>query len=193
MQCFQGISIDFGFMVQHSSNSEQVQQLTGLHGETCYCLITDHYSGMLHGAVFHSKAPPIEFLNTWLAQYSLPNSIADKYVRFNLSGELGCCTEVVKLFQHAGYAVEPTAPNSSHQNGPSERPHRSIAEGLQVMLGGTALETKFWPYAFEHYLCLYNVTIHNSQQVSPYTLCTGKKPDLSLLCTFGCWVYALPP
>ena len=80
MQCFQGISIDFGFMVQHSSNSEQVQQLTGLHGETCYCLITDHYSGMLHGAVFHSKIPPMEFLNTWLAQYGLPNSIADKYV-----------------------------------------------------------------------------------------------------------------
>jgi len=79
-QCFQGISIDFGFMVQHSSNSERVQQLTGLHGETCYCLITDHYSGMLHGAVFHSKAPPIEFLNTWLAPYGLPNSVADKYV-----------------------------------------------------------------------------------------------------------------
>jgi len=55
------------------------------------------------------------------------------------------------------------------------------------------LETKFWPYSFEHYLRLYNVTVHNSQQASPYTLCTGKKPDLSLLHTFGCWVYALPP
>jgi len=66
-QCFQGVSIDFGFMVQCSSNSEHVHQLTGLHGETCYCLITDHYSGMLHGAVFHLKAPPLGFLNTWLA------------------------------------------------------------------------------------------------------------------------------
>jgi len=74
------ISIDFGFMVQHSSNSEWVQQLTGLHGETCYCLITDHYSGILHSAVFPSKSPLIEFLNTWLAQYGLPNSVADKYV-----------------------------------------------------------------------------------------------------------------
>jgi len=66
-QCFQGVSIDFGFMVQYSSNSEHVCQLTGLHGETCYCLITDHYSGMLHGAAFCSKAPPIGFLNIWLA------------------------------------------------------------------------------------------------------------------------------
>jgi len=122
-QCFQGISVDFGFMVQCSSNSNRVRQLTGRHGETCYCLITDHYSGMLHGTIFHSKAPPIEFLNTWLAQYGLPNSIADKYVRFDLGGELGCCTDVVKLFQQAGYAVEPTAPDSSHQNGPGECPH----------------------------------------------------------------------
>ncbi len=180
-------------MVQCSSNSEPVCQLTGLHGETCYCLITDHYSGMLHGAVFRSKAPPIEFLNTWLAQYGLSNSVADKYVCFDLGGELGHCTEVIALFQHAGYAVEPTAPDSSHQNGPGECPHHSIAEGLQVMLGGAALEPKFWPYAFEHYLCLNNVTVHHSQQASPYTLCTGKKPNLSLLRTFGCHVYALPP
>jgi len=58
-QCFHGISIDFGFMVQHSSNSECVHQLTGLHGETCYCLITDHYSGMLHGAI--SRLHPSSF------------------------------------------------------------------------------------------------------------------------------------
>jgi len=61
------------------------------------------------------------------------------------------------------------------------------------MLGGAALEPKFWPYAFEHYLCLYNVMAHHSQRASPYTICTGKKPNLGLLCTFGCHVYALPP
>jgi len=59
------------------------------------------------------------------------------------------------------------------------------------MLGSAALEPKFWPYNFEHYLFLYNVTVHHSQQASPYTLCTRKKPNLSLLCTFGCHVYAL--
>jgi len=61
------------------------------------------------------------------------------------------------------------------------------------MLGGAALESKFWPYAFEHYLRLYNVTVHHSQSASPYTICMGNKPNLSLLWTFGCCVYALPP
>jgi len=89
--------------------------------------------------------------------------------------------------------VELTTPDSSYQNGPGKCPCCSIAEGLQFMLGSAAHEPKFWPYAFEHYLHLYNVTVHHSQQASPYTLCTGKKPNLSLLCTFGCPVYALPP
>jgi len=85
---------------------------------------------MLHGAVFCSKAPPLDFLNTWLAWYGLPNTVSDKYVRFDLGGELGWCTEVVELFHLAGYAIETTAPDSSHHNGPGKHPHCSIAEGL---------------------------------------------------------------
>jgi len=173
-------------MVQQSLNSDCVQQLTGLNGETCYCLIVDHFSGMLHGAVFQSKAPPIKFLNNWLACYGASNAIADKYVQFDLGGELGRCAEVVTLFQNARYAIEPTAPDLLHQNGPGEHPHWSIAESLRAILGGAGLYPKFWPYAFEHYLRLYNVTVHRLQSASPYTLCTGRKPDLSLLRTFGC-------
>ena len=57
--CNQGISIDFGFMVQRSKNSKsQHTILVGINGETCYyALITDHYSGRLYGRAFASKAP----------------------------------------------------------------------------------------------------------------------------------------
>jgi len=137
---------------------------------------------MVQSSIPKLHPPPITFLNTWLAQYGLANSDADKYICFDLGGELGHCMDIVELFQHAGYAMEPTAPDSSHQNDPGEH---SIAEGLWAMLGGSALEPKFWPYAFEHYLHLYNVTIHHSQQASPYTICMGNKPNLSLLWTFG--------
>jgi hypothetical protein len=62
-QCNQGVSIDFGFMVQKSSaDSARVKRLQGLHGKTCYCLITNHYSGCLFGETFCSKAPPLDFL-----------------------------------------------------------------------------------------------------------------------------------
>jgi hypothetical protein len=98
----------------------------------------------------------------------------------------------MKLFETAGYKVEATAPDSSHQNGPGERPHRTIADAIRTMLAGAALTPKFWPYAFHHFLRLYNVTIHGANSASPFELCTGRKPDLSLLRVFGCRVYALP-
>ena len=54
------------------------------------------------------------------------------------------------------------------------------------------LAPRFWPYAFHHFICLYNVTPHGNQSTSPYKIETGEKPDLCHLRIFGCCVYALP-
>jgi hypothetical protein len=37
------------------------------------------------------------------------------------------------------------------------------------------------------------MTIHGDQVKTPYELCSGRKPDLSRLRTFGCRVYVEPP
>ena len=107
-----------------------------------------------------TRPPPVDFLNRWLVLHGLPSDVPDKYVRLDQGGDLGRCEEVVTLFQQAGYSVEPTASASSHQNGPGERPHQTIGDALCAMLGGADLPPKFWPYAFHHWLHLYNVTIH---------------------------------
>ncbi len=195
-ECYQGISVDFGFIVQQSKNSERMQRLQGLHGETCYCLITDHYSGTIWGRCFSSKSAPIDFLDQWLRRYALPKAHngangEGKYVRLDGGGELGGNHEVKSLFENAGYAVEVTAPDSSHQNGPGERPHRSIGEALRAMLSGAGLHAKFWPYAFQHYVRLYNLVPHAGKLESPYQITNGKVPDLRFLRTFGCRVYTM--
>ena len=202
-QCNQGLSIDFGFIVQKSkkgltsssmssTDTTRFERLRGLNGETCYCLIVDHFSGTLYGETFCSKAPPLDFINRWLAQHGLPKEILGKYVRFDLGGELGRSPAVVALFNKAGYTEEPTAPDSSHQNGPGERPHQTIADALRAMLGGAALQPKFWPYAFQHFIRLYNVTVHRGHSASPFEICSGLRPNLRFLRVFGCRVYALP-
>ena len=61
------------------------------------------------------------------------------------------------------------------------------------MLLGSALPAKFWPYAFHHFIRLYNVTPHGTNDASPYTMRTGRIPDLGFLRTFGCRIRCLPP
>jgi hypothetical protein len=120
------------------------------------------------------------------------DAIPDCYVRFDLGGELGHSPAVVKIFEDAGYTVEPTAPDSSHQNAPGERPHQTIGDALWAMLGGADLAASFWPYAFHHHLQLYNVTVHGDRTKSPFEIVRGVKPLLPYLRTFGCRVYVLP-
>ena len=190
--CNQGLSIDTGFIVQKSNNSARMERLTGLHGETCYVLITDHFSGALYGGTFATKAPPVDYINRWLAKHGRGKDVANKYVRMDLGGDLGKSTDIRNHFEEAGYVVEPTAPDSSHQNGPGERPHRTIKDALRSILYGAGLPLKFWPYTFHHYLRLYNVVPRGTRTLSSFEIRTGSPPDLQYLRTFGCKVSALP-
>ncbi|KAI2496066.1 retrotransposon [Fragilaria crotonensis] len=188
--CHQGLSIDFGFMVQKSRDTTRHTNLVGLNGETCYVLLTDHYSGRIHGRAFATKAPPVEWLNSWLA--SNAPDCADKYVRMDGGGELGKCREIHKTFTNFGYVVELTGPDASHQNGPGERPHQTIGDALRAMLSGANLQPNFWPYAFYHYLRLYNVVPHGDRPSNPYEMCGLPLPNLTKLRTFGCRVHVRP-
>jgi hypothetical protein len=128
--------------VQSSKDSERVRRLSGLNGETCYVLLLDHFSDTLYGAALRSKAPPIEWLTKWLATKGAGTTVDSKYVRMDLGGELGRCQEVLQLFTQAGYAVEPTARNSSPQNKRIERPYRDIYKSIRAMLSGASLASR---------------------------------------------------
>jgi hypothetical protein len=108
-------------------------------------------------------------------------------------GELGKCHEIRDTFTNFGYQVQLTGPDSSHQNGPGERPHQTIGDALRAMLTGADLRPSFWPYAFYHYIRLYNFIPHGLRPSSPHELCGGGQlPDLSKLRTFGCRVHVRP-
>jgi len=184
---YQGLSIDFGFVVQASADTARYKRLVGLNGETCYCLITDHCTGTLHGQSFCSKAPPVDFIKYFLADHADP-TVRGKYVRMD-RGEL-TSSQILELFQHYGYEVQITGADASTMNGAGERPHRTIATAMRTMLSGAGLPPKFWPYCFAYILRLYNLTVHEGQTKTPYELKTGKRPNLSYLRTFGCRVYA---
>jgi hypothetical protein len=190
---WQGIGIDFGFVVQSSKNMERVSTLSGLNGEKCFVLLTDHCTGTTHGQVFCNKEPPVAFLNQWLRKHGCKADIEDRYVRFDGGGELGNCQEIRDLFSNAGYKIEPTAPKSSSQNGPVERPIQTIKRMMVSMLTGSRLPIAFWPYAFHHATRLYNVIPHGTKTKSPMQQLIGEELDLSYLRIFGCRVKVIPP
>ena len=68
-------------------------------------------------------------------------------------GELFNNPEVKNLLTKSGHAIHPTGADSSHQNGPAERGHRSVADTTRANLS-----PKFWPCAFCHTLRVRNAT-----------------------------------
>ena len=146
-------------MVQTSDDTTRYKELLGCNREMCYILIVDHHSGALHSKALHNKAPPVEWLNNWLAA-NAPRNIGGKYVCFDQGGELGKCDDVARLFQHYGYDIQFTGTDASHQNGPVVCPHQDIGNAMHAMLAGANLPAEFWPNAFEHHLQLHNSSIH---------------------------------
>jgi hypothetical protein len=86
--------------------------LVGVNGETCYVLLTDHFSGRFFNRAFATKAPPVDWINSWLANNS--PQCSDKYVRVDGGGELGKCRDIHRTFSNFRYAVELTGPDLSH-------------------------------------------------------------------------------
>ena len=184
-------SVDMAFIIQKSKNSDRYIDNIGLKGETCYVLITDYFSGMVHGKVLVNKGPPLLYFNQWLARFS--PDIPNKTVRFDQGGELGRCRRVTDLFQQFGYTIQLTGADSSHQNGSVERSHRTIGNMIRSLLHGAELSRRFWPYAFYHALFLMNRIPHHDKPSPPITMCSSKRFSLESLRVFGCRVYVRLP
>ncbi|KAI2495082.1 hypothetical protein MHU86_19437 [Fragilaria crotonensis] len=181
-ECYQGVSIDFGFMVQKSRDSERHNNLVGLNGETCYVLLTDHYSGRLFGRAFATKAPPIEWINSWLASNAPAPTNMSAWTEAANWANVARSTELSRTLDTRWNSQDQTP----HQNGPGERPHQTIGDALRTMLSGADLRPNFWPYAFYHYIRLYNFVPHGDRPSSPYEMCGAPLPNLAKLRTFGC-------
>ena len=58
------------------------------------------------------------------------------------------------------FILETTAPDTSHQNGMGERPHRTLKERVRCLLYCAAFGIEFWSDGLLHSVWLYNRTFH---------------------------------
>ena len=188
---YQGLSVDFSFSGTKSKNKDRERDYLGFNGETSWILVTDHFTRRHHGDTRLSKASPLAWLRHFLKNHSprMPN----KYVYLDQGGELFKNPAVRQLFKEFDYDIRPTGADASNQNGPVERAHLTIGNGIRAMLHGANMDVRFWPYAFHHFLRIKNAIPSKDQSKSPYTLATGKVDDFTGFRTFGCRVWVRPP
>ena len=115
-----------------SKNKERVLDYEGLHGETSLLLIKYHFSPFIEGTTHCSNAVPMQELRNFLHNYC-PGKGAGRYVYVVQGGELYQSPKVRKLFKHHGFEVRPADADSSHQNGPVERHHRTVVDGMRAI------------------------------------------------------------
>jgi hypothetical protein len=134
----QGISMDFGFIVQQSKEIELYKRFQGINGETAYLIVADNCTDVLWGITTSGKAPPIAWMNRWFAQYK-PFSAPFYYTVMDEGVDMSKNPDVLGLLEKRGYDVRPTALDSSFQNAPGERPHQDRGTSLRAMLHGASL------------------------------------------------------
>ena len=190
-QPYQGLSIDFSFSGMKSANSDRRIDYEGINGETAWIVVSDHFTGIKHGDTRISKTAPLHWLEHFFSQYN--PKCKGKYVYLDQGGELFNNPDVRNLFATYKYEILPTGTDASHQNGPVERAHRTLANSMRALLTGANLPIKFWPYAFYHSMRLANAFPERGDDLSPLEKATGTRENLSSFRTFGCRVWVRPP
>jgi hypothetical protein len=115
-QCYKGISIDFGFLVQSSKDSKCVRRLSGLHDDTCYVLLHDHFSNVLYGAAVRRLSGLHNETCYVLLRYHFNNALCGAAVR-RLSGLHGETYRV--LLRGHFHTKDAMRWNHSVHNGPN--------------------------------------------------------------------------
>ena len=97
------------------------------------------------------------------------------------------------ICQQAGITCEYSSPHSPHQNGHIERSWRTLYEICFTMLNHSGLDDRFWEYAFNTAVYIYNRTWKASISAIPYSLLFKKAPPITHFKVFGCPVFSVLP
>eukprot|EP00957_Ditylum_brightwellii_P201370 15325339-Ditylum_brightwellii.AAC.1 len=155
-----------------------MKTLTSINGSTAYIMVTDHHLDAMWTVCTSNKCPLLAWLNELLNKFKQKG---EHYAMMDLGGELGKHPEVQLLLQQHGCNARPTAPDTSYQNAPGERPHQTIANVIRTMLESANLPEKYWSCVLYHYTNIHRYVTHRGRDKTPYKIITCKGPDLSKL------------
>jgi transposase InsO family protein len=99
--------------------------------------------------------------------------------------------EFIGFLDACGIVRQYTTRNCPQQNGVAERANRTLAERITAMLDESGLSKRYWGECLAAFVHVLNCcpTSALSDNVTPYELWHGKKPNVSHLRVWGCIAY----
>lgn len=157
--------------------------------------LLDDYSGHVWSLQLPDKqaSTVLSALKTWLAAAERQAGASLKSIRSDNGSEF--MGEVDQWLTSLGVQRQLAAPYSPQQNGRIERWHKTLGEGLRTLLLHSGLPVSWWGEALRFLVWIRNRVVSKALKgvSSPYEAWTGRKPDLSLVRTWGCMATRLLP
>jgi transposase InsO family protein len=163
------------------------------HGGSLYFMtILDDYTGYSHIAPLRRKSDAADFLKTTVNLLERQTGHTVKRIRSDNGGEF-INNDLDTFYKSKGIQSETTVSYTPQQNGKAERLNRTLLDKARPMLAEYNLPKHLWAEAIVTANYLRNRSPTSAQDVTPYEMLHGTKPDLSHLRIFGARAYAHIP
>ena len=201
--CCEGkqMRLPFPHVGQRSTETLQI-----IHADVCGAMETKSIGGAQYFLLFvddYSRMTFIYFLkhkNEVFKKFKDFKAIVEnqqnkkiKILHTDNGGEF-CSGEMENYLTKEGLIHQKTNAYTPEQNGVCERANRTVVEKARCLLFDAKLEKKFWAEAANTAVYLKNRSATSSlENITPYEVWYGKKPDLSHIRLFGSPVMAHVP
>ncbi|CAI5474475.1 unnamed protein product [Closterium sp. Yama58-4] len=165
----------------------------GLNGEKYTLTFIDAYSRYVWIANVDARSKAPEVFRIWLAHAQRQSGRKLKIWQSDGAKEFRS-HELESVLTEKGIKHEISLPYAHQQQGVAERVNRTLMTKVRALMNQSGLPKKFWPYAMNHAVRLYNLlsTTANRDNLSPHMKWTGSRGDPSMLRVWGCMVQYRP-
>ena len=132
-----------------------------------------------------NKSDAPDLIQHWIQIIKTQFNRQVKTIRSDRGGEF-LNSELSAFYASHGIKQELTADKSPQQNGKAERMHQTLFNKARCMLLRSGLPPSFWLYAVTYAAWIQNRLPSSSCPDVPFSLLTGKPPNLCMAKVFGC-------
>ena len=151
----------------------------------------DKESGYAAAGIMAKKNEVLPHLKAYIAMLERATG---KHVKGFVCDGGGEYNSSVSYCKAVGIRVKQTAAQTPQQNSKAERFNQTISDIASVMLNQAKMPKRYFHMALAHAVWLYNRSVRGKcQNMTPYEIVHGTRPDLSAVRTFGSVGYCLLP